>query len=158
LDEEKLGLARTSAHLEVLLSEEKEGSAAVARLCARILDRNKMENVKVVDVCGALQVTDYFVLASGRNPRQLKSSSDEILKEMRELGRRRQGLEGYRDAKWVLIDLSDVVVHLFLNESREFYGLDELWGDCPTLDWVEKPGSAAVQPAEVHSPRTAGRG
>ena len=80
-----------------------------------------MEDIQVIHVEGALQITDYFVLASGRNSRHLKAASDEILRKLREVGARRRGLEGYREGKWVLLDFGDVVVHLFLGENRGYY-------------------------------------
>ena len=115
----------------------KDSAAAVARLCARVLDRSKMDNVRIVDVGNTLQITDYFVIASGRNPRHVKAASDELLKELRAAGTLRRGREGYKEGRWVLLDLNDVIVHLFLGESREHYDLEHLWGDCPVLDWQE---------------------
>src|SRR5688572_14233893 len=113
----------------------------IAKLCARVLDESKMEDIQVFHVEGALQITDYFVLASGRNSRHLKAASDEILRKLREVGARRRGLEGYREGKWVLLDFGDVVVHLFLGENRDYYSLEDLWGDCPRLDWRSGGGS-----------------
>jgi ribosome-associated protein len=115
----------------------------IAKLCARVLDESKMEDIQIFHVEGALQITDYFVLASGRNPRHLKAASDEILRKLREVGARRRGLEGYREGKWVLLDFSDVVVHLFLAENRGYYSLEELWGDCPRLDWAGNSGGGS---------------
>ncbi|HZN60482.1 MAG TPA: ribosome silencing factor [Planctomycetota bacterium] len=129
----------------------KESWAAVATKCARILDANKMENIRVLDVAQSLQIADYFVIASGRNPRHLKSAGDEVLKGLREVGTQRRGLEGYREGKWVLIDFDGVVVHLFQGESRTFYDLENLWGDCPTIEWRDgetvapAPRRSAVQ-------------
>ena len=119
------------------MNQWKEGSAEMARLCARILDEIKLENVKVFDVGNSLQITDYFVIASGKTPRHVKAASDDLLKKLRAIGAVRRGREGYREGKWVLIDLDGVVIHLFLNENRGFYDLEHLWGDCPTLDWSE---------------------
>jgi len=127
--------------------EEAANSEELARLCARVLDESKMEDIQVFHVEGALQITDYFVVASGRNPRHLKSASDEILRKLREVGARRRGLEGYREGKWVLLDFSDVVVHLFLTENRGYYSLEELWGDCPRLDWTVKSGGGPRAPS-----------
>jgi ribosome-associated protein len=132
--------------VEVLLKDMKESAAAVARLCARVLDRSKMENVRIVDVGNALQITDYFVIASGRNARHVKAASDDLLKELRSGGRQRRGREGYKDGRWVLLDLGDVIVHLFLGESREFYDLEHLWGECPVLEWREA-GAPSAQAA-----------
>lgn len=102
-----------------------------------------MQDVRVINVRNALGITDYFVIASGRNPRHVKAASDELLRELRESGTPRRGIEGYREGKWVLVDLSDVVVHLFLAESRELYDLEHLWGDCPSLEWSSGDGGAA---------------
>jgi len=128
--------------LEVILQQLKDGADAMAKLCARILDENKMENVKVLDVGGSLQITDYFVIASGKTPRHVKAAGDEILRNLRERGASRRGLEGYREGKWVLIDFDDVVIHLFLSENREFYDLEHLWGDCPAIEWADEAGAA----------------
>ena len=121
---------------EALLREIRDSSATVATYCARVLDDSKMEDVKVFDVAASLQIADYFVVASGSNPRQLKATSDELVKKLRESGVVRSGLEGYGDeASWILIDLDGVVVHLFQTDSRRFYDLDNLWGDCPRISW-----------------------
>lgn len=126
--------------LEVLLNAVREASASAARLCARILDDSKMDHIRVIDVGNALQITDYFVVASGRSPRHVKSACDEILRGLRSNGTVRRGMEGYQEGKWVLIDFSDIVVHLFIESSREFYDLEHLWGDCPSMDWSSQAG------------------
>jgi len=118
------------------LKQDSNGSAELAKLCARILDANKMDNVRVLDVAGTLQIADYFVVASGRTQRHVKAASDELVRGLRERGTSRRGLEGYRDGKWVLLDFDGVVIHLFLKESRSFYDLENLWGDCPELEWA----------------------
>jgi ribosome-associated protein len=124
---------------EVTQEEEKDRAAWLARLCARVLDEHKLEDIEIIRVEDALQITDYFVVASGKNPRHLKAATDELLKELRNAGAQRRGLEGYREGKWVLVDFTDVVVHLFLKDNRSFYALEELWGDCPRVSW--EPGS-----------------
>ncbi len=129
----------------------KDGSASLAKLCARILYENKLDDIRVLDVGDSLQITDFFVIASGSTPRHLKAASDELLRNLRESGTLRRGIEGYREAKWVLIDLDTVVIHLFLGESRSFYGLENLWGDCSTVEWMgpssEEPARAVALPA-----------
>lgn len=116
-----------------------EVPAEVAALCARFLEERKLAKIEVIEVARSLQIADYFVLASGKNPRHLKAAADELLGKLREWGIQRRGLEGYREAKWVLLDLNEVIVHLFLEEVRNFYDLDSLWGDCPRLDWKSEP-------------------
>lgn len=101
------------------------------------------------DVGSSLGITDYFIVATGRNGRHLKAASDKLLKELRERGVKRFGVEGYSDCKWVLIDLVDAVVHLFDKESRKFYDLELLWGDCAHVDWREgREGIAAGESTE----------
>ena len=89
----------------------------------------------VLEVGPCLGITDYFIVATGRNGRHLKAASAKLLKELREQGIKRFGVEGYEACKWVLVDLVDAVVHLFDKESRKFYDLELLWGDCARLDW-----------------------
>ena len=126
----------------------QESSEAVAKFCARVLDENKCEEVRVLEVMNSLQIADYFVVASGRNPRHLRAASDELSRQLQDAGlrqRKRRGIEGYPDSQWILIDLSDVVVHLFLPEGRRFYDLDNLWGDCPRVAWDgDRDSRAAV--------------
>ena len=119
--------------------EQRNGLRGDSRLlaihCARFLDENKLEDITVFEVGASLGITDYFIVATGRNGRHLKAASDKLLKELREQGIKRYGVEGYEACKWVLVDLVDAVVHLFDKESRKFYDLELLWGDCPRLDW-----------------------
>lgn len=71
--------------------------------------------------------TDYFVLCSGTNPRQIQAISDEIEKELNQNGVRPNSLEGYTQAEWVLLDYVDFVVHIFSERARKFYDLERLW-------------------------------
>lgn len=143
-----------NSNQEVLLKKWKDGSAALARLCARILDDVKMDNIRVLDVGDSLQITDYFVVASGKTERHVKAGGDEVLRKLREQGVVRRGLEGYREGKWVLIDLHGVVVHLFLTESRSFYDLENLWGDCPTIEWTRDSEGKADKGPGLQAART----
>lgn len=83
--------------------------------------------------------THYFVISSGFNKRQLQSIADEIEKQARALGIKQLGIEGYQDARWILMDYGDVIVHLFDRETRVFYDLELLWGDAPRLSWQTSP-------------------
>jgi ribosome-associated protein len=121
----------------------QDRSERLARLCAQVLDESKMEGIRILRVEGSLQITDYFVVATGRNPRHVKAAGDEVMKRLREAGAFRRGLEGYREGKWILLDFLEIVVHLFVEESRQFYDLENLWGDCPRLEWVSSGRAAA---------------
>jgi ribosome-associated protein len=99
-------------------------------MAARVIDENRGRNVVVLDMRELTPVFDYFVIGSGSSVRQLHAVSDEIEATVkREMGDRKLGLEGYTEGGWVLIDYGDVVVHLFDDKSREYYGLEDLWSD-----------------------------
>jgi ribosome-associated protein len=131
----------------------EDRSERLARLCAQVLDESKMGGIRLLRVEGTLQITDYFVVASGRSPRHVKAATDELMRRLREEGASRRGLEGYREGKWVLLDFFEVVVHLFVEESRQFYDLENLWGDCPRLEWAaELPPAASPGLAAARTP------
>jgi ribosome-associated protein len=106
----------------------------LARACAAILDEKKVSDLESFDVSESVYFTSYFVLGTGLNARHLQTAVDHLEQSLKERGIRRIGLEGYRDGKWVLLDLGEVVVHLFLSEARQFYDLGLLWGDSPRID------------------------
>ncbi len=87
----------------------------------------KAVNVKVLDVRQVTDVSDCMVLASGNSDRHVRSIADRVVERAKAAGFRPIGVEGQRDAEWVLVDLNDVLVHVMLPRVREFYGLEELW-------------------------------
>ena len=89
------------------------------------------------DVSEQLAITDAFLLASGANDRQVKAIVDEIEDKLREIGSKPVRREGERDGRWVLIDYGEIVVHVQHSEERQFYALERLWRDCPTIDLPE---------------------
>ena len=93
----------------------------------------KAKDVVEIDVRGKSSVADYMVVASGTSTRHVKSSADEVVRFAKKLGVMPLGVEGEREAEWVLVDLGDVVVHAMLPRVREFYALERLWtvGDQP---------------------------
>lgn len=129
------------------MSQTEDDPAALAGLCARILDQQKMADIKVFDVREATQVMDCLVISTGRNPRHLKAASDALFKELRGGGIGPKRLEGYREGRWIVVDLIDVVVHMFLEESRKFYDLELLWGDSPSVEWRMGTEERAAQGA-----------
>lgn len=118
-----------------MLIESRYDALSLARRTAQILSERKIQDIKILDVSQALQITDCFVLGTGLNPRHVRSAGDFLIRRFREEGICRMGLEGHQEARWLLIDLSDVVVHLFLPEQRGHYDLELLWGDCPRVEW-----------------------
>ena len=93
----------------------------------------KAKDVVEIDVRGKSSVCDYRVIASGTSTRHVKSIADEVVKFAKKLDVMPLGVEGEREAEWVLVDLGDVVVHVMLPRVREFYALERLWtvGDQP---------------------------
>jgi len=109
-----------------------------ALMAARIADAHKAEDLKVLDLRG-LFVADYFVIATILNRHHGRAIADAL----KPLGRR--GVEGLDEGAWVLVDLGDVVVHLFEAEHRKFYDLEMLWGDAPKVVWREKPAAVKAK-------------
>jgi ribosome-associated protein len=79
--------------------------------------------------------TDYFVICSGRNPRQTKSISDEVYAGMKREEILPRSVDGEREGSWVIADYLDVVLHVFAPDTRRFYALDDLWGDVPRVEF-----------------------
>ncbi len=98
----------------------------------------KADDVVVLDVGDIISITDLFVIASASNTRLVRTVVDEIervLKEEASVSPRAS--EGLDDASWVLLDYGDIVVHVFLAETRAYYDLDRLWADAPRVDWEQ---------------------
>lgn len=106
-----------------------------ARMAARIASENRAKDVLLLDMRDQTPVVDFFVLASTVSRRQAQSAASEIDAEMKKIGELKLGIEGYEDGRWVLLDYGDFVVHVLAEESRAYYGLEELWGDAARLDW-----------------------
>jgi ribosome-associated protein len=85
------------------------------------------------DVSEQLAITDAFLLASASNDRQARAIVDEIEDKLRELGAKPVRREGERDGRWVLLDYGEIVIHVQHEEERQFYALERLWRDCPTI-------------------------
>ncbi len=115
-----------------------ENSAeAVACTCAHLADERKAERIVVLEVAPLTVLAEYFVITTGRNERQIRAIVEEVRHRMRELEHTPLGVEGEPESGWVLIDLGDVIVHVFAPELRELYDLEMLWGDADRVDWAE---------------------
>jgi len=107
--------------------------ADMARAIAGYADDKKALEIVELDLRGVLGYTDYFVICSGNSDRQAKAIHDEIhLRMKREHGLLPRRVEGVGEASWILMDYLDVVVHVFTPQAREFYRLEQLWGEAPT--------------------------
>ena len=106
---------------------------ALLRQVHLALEDLKAKDTIEIDVRGKTSVCDYMVIASGTSTRHVKSIADEVVRKVKELDVQPLGVEGEREAEWVLVDLGDVVVHVMLPRVREYYALERLWtvGDEP---------------------------
>lgn len=101
-----------------------------------------------LDVSGQLALTDVFVIASAPTERQVSAIVDAVEEHLLQLGAKPLRREGRREGRWVLLDFSDIVVHVMHAEDREFYDLEKLWGDCPpvVLPAPDGPGENPADP------------
>lgn len=100
---------------------------ALRALVLGALDDLKARDIREIDVREKSSVTDLLVVASGTSSRHVKSIADEVVRKAKQAGLPPIGVEGQREAEWVLVDLGDIVVHVMLPRTREFYGLERLW-------------------------------
>ena len=109
-----------------------------AVVAARAADAKKGEGILVLDVGEVLGIVGTFVIASASNARLVRAIVEEVEDRLREdVGIKPRAVEGLSDASWVLLDYGDLVVHVFLAETREYYGLERLWADVPRVEWED---------------------
>ena len=106
----------------------------LARAAAAAAEDKLASKIVALDVSEQLALTDIFVLASAPNDRQVSAIVDNIEDKLRQLGVKPVRREGERNGRWVLIDFSDIVVHVQHEEERTYYQLERLWKDCPAID------------------------
>ena len=105
---------------------------ALAELCAALAADKKAIDIVELDLRGVLGYTDFFVVCSGNTDRQTKAIHDGILEGMKkDHGTNPRRVEGLPEARWILMDYLDVIVHIFTPDAREFYRLEQLWGEAP---------------------------
>lgn len=115
-----------------------EHAVELVQVAARAASEKKAEKIVAFDVSEQLAITDVFLLASASNDRQVRAIVEEIEDQLREqLGEKPIRREGHREGRWVLLDYADVVVHVQHAEERDFYALERLWRDCPTITLPE---------------------
>lgn len=113
-----------------------------AVVAARAADAKSGEDTVILSMGDVLGITDAFVITSGRNARQVRTIVDEVERRVKEAGGGSPiRVEGLDDARWVLLDYGDVLIHVFLDEAREYYDLEHLWADAGRIPWraAERP-------------------
>jgi ribosome-associated protein len=132
----------------VAVRDEAATESRDAAIAAALAAASKQaDDVVILDVHGLIVITDCFVIATGSSDRQVKSIVDEVEAALRDLDRKPVRREGETEARWVLLDYVDVVVHVFAEAERDFYDLERLWLDAPRLAW-EPDGVADVGPLD----------
>ncbi|MDQ3642504.1 MAG: ribosome silencing factor [Actinomycetota bacterium] len=112
---------------------------AWARTAARAASAKGGEDTVIIEVGLVLAITDAFVITSGRNGRQVKTIAEEVEARLKaEGGIKPIRVEGLGDSQWILLDYGDLVVHVFLDETREYYDLERLWSDAPRVAWEDE--------------------
>jgi ribosome-associated protein len=111
--------------------ERLQGEALVDRIASIVSDRKAID-IRVLDVRGMVGYTDFFVICSGNTERQTKAIHDAVHEGLKGIGILPRRVEGAREARWVLMDYLDAVVHIFTPDAREFYRLEQLWGEAPS--------------------------
>ena len=100
----------------------------------------KAQEVRVLDLRGVASFTDFFVIASGTSDRHAQTIADAVLERARQLEEEPLGVEGRELGRWILVDLGDVILHIFLEEARQYYDLERLWGEAETVELERAAG------------------
>lgn len=109
-------------------------SLETTKKVVQALDDKKASNIQVIKVRDLTIVADYFVIASTTNSTHAKALIDEVEFVLKQAGSEPKHIEGYSHANWIILDYSDVMVHVFQEETREYYNLDRLWSDGQAVD------------------------
>ena len=109
----------------------------IAQKIAAAANDKKAKDTLLLNMEGLSPVTDFYVVCSAGNSTLVKAIADNIEDKLAEAGVHPTHKEGYADARWVLLDYGDVVAHVFLEEERDFYNLEQLWADAPSESFVE---------------------
>jgi ribosome-associated protein len=108
-----------------------------ARICARIAEDNRGRDILLLDLRGATPLVDFFVIVTAPSRRTANAIAIEIDAEMKKIGEKKLGIEGSEEGRWILMDYGDFVVHVFNDEARQYYSLEDIWGDAAQLDWQD---------------------
>ncbi len=116
----------------------------LVKVAALAADSKQAEDLVALDVSAPLPLTDVFLIATGRNERNVIAIAGEIEDRMNEAGAKTLRREGRQEGRWVLLDFGDIVVHVFHEEDRMYYSLERLWKDCPAIP-IELPVAKSAE-------------
>ena len=118
---------------KIIDSKEFEAPLDLAMSSAWILGNYKGINLKILDMTKTSSLSDYFVLASASNTTQAKAMADEISYQLKKRGQEFISKEGLNNSDWILLDSGDIITHIFLDSSRDVYGLEQLWAEAQSI-------------------------
>lgn len=104
---------------------------------AKFLDNKKALDIKILELKDLTIITDYFIISSAESITQVKALTEYVEEQMKKSGFKPLGIEGFEYAHWVLLDYGDVIVHIFLEETRHYYDLERLWLDAPRIPFQQ---------------------
>lgn len=104
-------------------------SREMAKAACHALSEKKAEDIRIIDISEISPLADYFVIATGSNSNQIQAMVDAVDEELTKAGHLAKQIEGNRNSSWILMDYSDIIVHVFSKEDRLFYNLERIWTD-----------------------------
>ena len=135
-------MTQSSAAHETTPVRLAEAGLKRALLAAQTAEDNRGRDIVILDVREQTTFFDYFVIVTGTSRRQLHAISEEIDRALQEqLGDRRLGIEGYEESHWILLDYGDIVIHLFDEQTRSYYALEDLWGGAKRMPFQSRPSA-----------------
>ena len=149
-DEEKLAISDELVLPPASPELEAQRRHSLDQACqiARIAEEYRGRDIVVLDLTSVTPVFDYFVIASGTNPRQMFALADQVRVTMKSQGNACLGTEGETHSNWLVQDYGDIVLHIFQPETRQLYDLERLWADARKVDWRAHLGLPAALPTE----------
>ena len=120
------------------MSEMNKTPKEIMQTVCDVLDKKQARNVEVLETGKLTTLADYFIICTATSTTHIKTLSDEVEKTMKEMGEPPLHVEGYRSGGWILMDLGCVIVHIFLEETRQFYSMERLWGDARTVELEDR--------------------
>ena len=120
-----------------------ETSRRLAVDAARLAAASHCTNVVILDVRGLSPITDFLVIGTGTSPRQMRTVVEEVMEMAQQRGDRALSTNGLEGGSWIIADFIDIVFHVFSPEARNYYDLDNLWGDARRVEWLEEAASVS---------------
>lgn len=131
-------MVRTIATTAAANRQTNYSSLTLALAAVRTAAENRGQNITVLDVRHLTSIFDYFVIVTGSSRRQMHAMSEEVDHKLEdEMGDRRLNIAGYNESRWIVLDYGDVVIHLFDEEARAYYALEDLWAEGTRVDLTE---------------------